>query len=249
VKCWGANDFGQIGNGKKTDHYTGQGYALVPTQVIGLTSGVTAVAAGPASTCALIGTTNVKCWGSGNLGDDSGNSSLVPVDVKGLDGAFVSSADLSVSLTTVGTKDTGASFNVSVSNAGANVAADTTLTLQLPPGITFYSGSTSGGIYCSATGATVTCPLGGIGTGSGASASISVNVADYGSYSTTASVASPTADPNISNNTVTVVSNFAAPPPPIPGQADVPTLPEWAAIIFGILLVYGVAKTNGRMPI
>ncbi|MHB8516178.1 MAG: RCC1 domain-containing protein, partial [Dehalococcoidia bacterium] len=65
VRCWGANDNGQLGDGTTISHQR-------PALVAGLSSGVTAIAAGSAHTCALTTAGGVKCWGSnanGELGD------------------------------------------------------------------------------------------------------------------------------------------------------------------------------------
>src|SRR5262249_12118172 len=41
----------------------------VPTDVSGLTSGVTAISAGGQHTCALLGTSGIKCWGDNTFGE------------------------------------------------------------------------------------------------------------------------------------------------------------------------------------
>jgi hypothetical protein len=57
VSCWGANGVGELGEGTET-----QTPAAVPTQVPGL-SGVTALAGGGLTMCALLNTGAVDCWG------------------------------------------------------------------------------------------------------------------------------------------------------------------------------------------
>ena len=90
AKCWGHNDFGRLGNGSDDAR------SLIPVQVTGLVSGVTAISAGAQHTCAIHntaaeGATEVlaaKCWGGngmGKLGDGSTGNSNIPVQVTGLD--------------------------------------------------------------------------------------------------------------------------------------------------------------------
>ncbi len=83
VLCWGANDFGQLGDGSN------QG-ALVP-RAVELGGPVGAIALGTEHACAIVtegGDPVVKCWGrndGGQLGDGTTDTSATPVTVA-LDG-------------------------------------------------------------------------------------------------------------------------------------------------------------------
>lgn len=59
VKCWGA----QYGSGRLGDNGATATYTSTPVQVVGLTSGVMAIAAGYYHTCALMTDRTVRCWG------------------------------------------------------------------------------------------------------------------------------------------------------------------------------------------
>ena len=70
VKCWGYNLHGQLGDNSTSER-------LTPVDVVGLSSGVTAISAGSSHTCAVMATGGLKCWG---LRNDS-QILLTPVDV------------------------------------------------------------------------------------------------------------------------------------------------------------------------
>ena len=76
AKCWGFNDFGQLGDGSKES-------TSRAVQVQGLSLGVTAIAAGGNHSCA-IDAGGAKCWGageSGQLGNGDNMNSTVAVSV------------------------------------------------------------------------------------------------------------------------------------------------------------------------
>jgi alpha-tubulin suppressor-like RCC1 family protein len=81
AKCWGWNDYGQVGN----DTFTSSN---APVDVVGLAGAVDLIAAGNAHTCANIAGGGLQCWGAnaqrGQVGDGSTADRQTPVDVVGL---------------------------------------------------------------------------------------------------------------------------------------------------------------------
>jgi len=100
MRCWGANDSGELGLGDKTDRFDASALVELP-----IDDAVAAIAAGVSHTCALLAGGRVKCWGldtfgqlglgadpddqvGGNWGDDAGESlaALPDVDLGSRDG-------------------------------------------------------------------------------------------------------------------------------------------------------------------
>jgi alpha-tubulin suppressor-like RCC1 family protein len=100
VDCWGANVYGQLGDGmsRGPQSCNGDPCASTPVAVEGI-AGATAIAAGGGESCALLSGGRVDCWGEnmdGQLGDgtsagpqscDGEPCSSTPVAVEGIAGA------------------------------------------------------------------------------------------------------------------------------------------------------------------
>jgi alpha-tubulin suppressor-like RCC1 family protein len=80
VKCWGSNNYGQLGDNTTTS-------SSKPVTVYGLSKGVASISAGNFFACAVTTKGAAKCWGAntyGQLGDNSVTGSPKPVAVYGL---------------------------------------------------------------------------------------------------------------------------------------------------------------------
>ena len=84
VKCWGANGVGELGIAPLT------GDQSEPKDVVGLSSGVTAIGVGLQHACALLSDETAKCWGQnsdGRVGDGTLIARATPVAVINVTGA------------------------------------------------------------------------------------------------------------------------------------------------------------------
>lgn len=77
VKCWGYGIYGEIGDGTFTSKN-------VPTDVVGLGSGIASIGLGAYLTCAVTDAGELKCWGINDfcqVGDGSTVNKNIPVDI------------------------------------------------------------------------------------------------------------------------------------------------------------------------
>jgi alpha-tubulin suppressor-like RCC1 family protein len=79
VQCWGDNSNGQLGNGSFG------GTTATPTTVNGILPGtILQIASQAQTTCVLLSTQTIQCWGlnsSAQLGNNSSQNSATPVTV------------------------------------------------------------------------------------------------------------------------------------------------------------------------
>src|SRR5438309_3261815 len=182
VTCWGYNWDGQLGNGSATSRDNPP--FSPPAIVVGLASGVRAIAVEGDTSCALMNGGNVKCWGLGAVGNGANAPTTRPLDVVGLSGAtslFTGTSSYAfgfcVTLDGGAVKCWGRAFNSGVPVAIAGIDGATSLSLYSDDH--FCAVINSGGIKCGGKNS-----AGQLGNGSTTDSPAPVDVAGLGSKAT-----------------------------------------------------------------
>lgn len=157
AKCWGNNDFGQIGDTTTTSKSD-------PTAVTGLTSGVTAITIGAFHSCAILADGAAKCWGAnddGELGDETLTNRAIPTAVFGLNsGVGPTPTSSSLAPTTTVAKPSAPLIRINKSTTAKSIAVYAKLTVASTSKLSVKVAAASSK-YCKVSGSS----LKGIKTG------------------------------------------------------------------------------------
>lgn len=140
--------------------------------------------------------------------NDAGGIAVIPVAFP-IGGAGDVALFTSASPTSV-TAGMNVSYTVIASNTGLSPVTGVVVTDPLPAGTTFVSSTSSLG-GCNVAGGTVTCAVGTLAPRQSAWITITVTANTPGSIANTATASANEADPNVGNNTATVVITVTAP--------------------------------------
>jgi uncharacterized repeat protein (TIGR01451 family) len=173
------------------------------TLVSGQVSNVTLTVKAPANGSI----TNLAKVSSPTLDTNAVNNTSVPVVTATV--PLAQSADLSATKTGPSNVFAGTNFNytISVTNLGPAAASNTVVSDILPTNVVFVSAS--GGATTNA--GTVTWTLGTIGANTATNLTLTVMAPASGTLTNVASVSSPTADPNLTNNVTPPVTTVVTP--------------------------------------
>jgi len=130
-------------------------------------------------------------------------------------------------------------YAISVTNRGPTTAKNVVVSHLLPSSVIFVSANTSQGGY-SQSGGAVSISFGTVPAGSRCSATVVVQPTVQGTLTSSATVTSSQFDPDLSNNTITIVSH--ASPPSAELTVGLGASPE--PVLVGGSLTYSVVVTN-----
>ena len=145
VYCWGANTYGQLGNGTTTNSPTA-------VAVTALGSGVTALSVGYYHTCVITSAGGAQCWGYnpyGGLGNGTSTNSSVPVSVSGLTSGVTSIGAGLYSTCAVTVGGAAACWGYNVYGGLGNGTTTTSLTPAAVTGLASGAASVTVGQYTS----------------------------------------------------------------------------------------------------
>ncbi len=255
--AWGLGGSGQLGDGKSglEPGFSYSHYSASPVQAAASLASVADLAVGSAHTIAMNADLTVSGWGyngGGQLGNGTTTDSVAPAQVLGSGGtgtfnivnASSAKTDLRITVTNAPNPvqaGQNLTYSMAVTNLGTAVATNVVANLALPASATFVSAST--GCVFSANAGSVACTVGTLSAASNVNLQVVVKLAaNAGVYSAVANVRSDTLDSNSANN---FAGASVTETQPTVTDSDVPTLPEWAAILFGLALL-GSAVRNSR---
>lgn len=183
----------------------------------------------------------------------SGTTYNVVVDgVNGTRGALLLDYRMTTATTAVDMKLSGPStayqgqdynYTMTVNNTGPAYATNVVATLTLGVNETYVSASP--GCTYNSTAKTVTCTQGTLTTEQPAVYTVTVVDSVDGNTAASANVTETETNPDPSQASGSVGTTISTAPPP-PPKDDAPTLPEWAAILLGAVLLATSLRNMGR---
>ena len=197
VRCWGANTFGQLGDGGPIPGAT----ASAPSTPVALGGPARALTTAGTGACAQLADGTLRCWGNdgdGQLGDGTPSTSRsAPVEAVGLPPlGSPDSADLALgghASATAAQVGQAVTMTFTLTNQGVD-AATAAVSAPLGDGLRLVSATASQGTYAASTGRWHAGPL---GPGGSATLTLSATAAAPGTSTTTGEVVDSTArDPD-----------------------------------------------------
>lgn len=134
-------------------------------------------------------------------------------------------------------------YTLNIHNAGPQTATNVVLTDTLPAATTLVGSS----VPCSQIGASLTCALGNVLGAGNTSMTVTVKTSTStpSNIVDSASVTSDVSDLNAANNSVTISTAVTALQVAVNEDNDVPTLPEWGALLMASVLL-GIGYRGSR---